>query len=189
LGLLCLYLASCATLSSRLPFRYIRWETRQANLATIQRWKIKGALAVRSPEQAFSASFRWTQLDKAHYNIELFGPLGIGAIHIYGEPDKITLIDNKKQKLTARNADELMQRTLGWHLPIESLYYWIRGLPAPGQMIEYRFDPYHHLVALKQNQFRVDFQTYQSGLIDLPSRIHLQGRGLRIKIAISDWDY
>ncbi len=72
---------------------------------------------------------KWEQI---LIDINLSGSLNIGSVVIIGQPNKVTLQRGNEAPISATTAEELMQRQLGWTLPIPSLWYWARGLPAPG---------------------------------------------------------
>nr|WP_242605242.1 lipoprotein insertase outer membrane protein LolB [Fluoribacter gormanii] len=129
----------------------------------------------------------WKQSGPNAYQIRLMGPLGGGTVLIDKKGDIVTFQDGPK-KITSHNADELLVEQTGIRLPVNNLYYWVRGLPAPGPVQAEHRDDYNHLVQLKQNGYTINFTKYTSVKgIDLPSMIRLEGNGVMVKVVIQNW--
>jgi outer membrane lipoprotein LolB len=186
--ILTLILTGCATLpaSQSALNQHMSWPARQAQLKQLTSWHIAGATAIQTPQQALSASMTWQQ-QQQHYQIALFGPLGAGRVSLSGGPGNVTLLANGKQ-YTAQSPEIIMQEVLGWQLPVNNLFYWVRGLPAPHLPSTPRFDAFHHLTQLRQQGWKIDYLRYTTvNNVDLPSLIKLQHADLIVKMVISHW--
>lgn len=160
---------------------------RKAETATISSWEIKGAMAAKNKAKGWSATMNWVQHGPGSYQIRLMGPLGGGAVAINKSGGTVTFQDGPKTS-TSSNADELLLKQTGIRLPVNNLYYWVRGLPAPGGIQSEKHDQYNHLVQLKQSGYTIDFTKYTSVKgIDLPSMIRLEGNGIMVKVVIKNW--
>lgn len=160
---------------------------RKAETATVSSWDIKGALAAKSKTKGWSATMNWVQHGPGSYQIRLMGPLGGGTVLINKNGGTVTFQDGPKTS-TSSNADELLLKQTGIRLPVNNLYYWVRGLPAPGGVQSEKHDQYNHLVQLRQSGYTIDFTKYTSVKgIDLPSMIRLEGNGVMIKVVIKNW--
>ena len=166
--------------------QHLSWATRKAQLQQITQWQLNGAVAIRTPHSGQSASLAWQQ-HQYTYQIDVFGPLGAGRATLNGDADGVTLLDNGK-RYQSPTTEILMQKILGWHIPVSNLYFWIRGLPAPHLKSISKFDAYHHLVQLKQQAWEITYQQY-TGVngIDLPRKLTLQAQNMKIKFVISNW--
>ncbi|HAT6978078.1 TPA: outer membrane lipoprotein LolB [Legionella pneumophila] len=184
------FLTACAPPrpSEELPAnREIPLEERKAETATVSSWEIKGALAAKTKAKGWSATMNWVQQGANSYQIRLMGPLGGGAVLISKKGNTITFQDGSKIT-TSTNADELLLKQTGIRLPVNNLYYWVRGLPAPGGVQSEKHDQFNHLIQLKQNGYTIDFTKYTSVKgIDLPSMIRLEGNGVMVKVVIKNW--
>lgn len=168
--------------------KVIPLEKRKAETATVSSWQIRGAMAAKSKSKGWSATMNWTQSGPSSYQIRLMGPLGGGAVLISRKGGTITIQDGPK-KSTSTNANELLLKETGIQLPVDNLYYWVRGLPAPGGVQSERHDEYNHLTQLKQSGYTIDFTKYTSVKgIDLPSMIRLEGNGVMVKVIIKSWN-
>lgn len=160
---------------------------RKAQTDTVSSWNISGAIAAKNKTKAWSASLNWQQKGMSQYQIRLFGPLGGGTVIVEKQGGVITYKDGPKT-LTAKNADELLESQSGIRLPVNNLYYWVRGLPAPGAIDSSKYDQYNHLSMLSQDGYTINYLSYTSvHHIDLPSKISLQGHGVSMKLVIKGW--
>ena len=175
--------------SEELPTnKVIPLEKRKAETATISSWEIQGAMAAKSKAKGWSATMNWVQHGPNSYQLRLMGPLGSGAVVINKKGNTITFQDGAK-KSTSTNADELLLKQTGIQLPVNNLYYWVRGLPAPGGVQSEQHDKYNHLTQLKQSGYTIDFTKYTSVKgIDLPSMIRMEGNGVMVKVVIKNWN-
>lgn len=167
--------------------KVIPLEKRKAETATISSWDIKGAMSAKSKDKGWSATMNWVQHGPSSYQLRLVGPLGGGAVLINKKGSTITFQDGNKTS-SSTNADELLLKQTGIQLPVNNLYYWVRGLPAPGAVQSEQHDKYNHLVELKQSGYTINFTKYTSVHgIDLPSMIRLEGKGVSMKVVIKSW--
>ncbi|OGT31858.1 MAG: outer membrane lipoprotein LolB [Gammaproteobacteria bacterium RIFCSPHIGHO2_12_FULL_35_23] len=164
------------------------WPLRQQALMRINNWQINGAVAIRTPQKALSASINWLQQGACCYQLHLFGPLDIGAISLIGSSYEIILKESNGKIYTASNPEQLLQTQLGWQLPLTNLYYWVRGLPAPGISATTTFDKFNHLSSLQQQGWQINYLSYTSvGKNDLPSKIFMQNGAISVRLIISQW--
>lgn len=153
----------------------------------INTWEIRGLMGVKSPKKAFSAQFIWLQQGATHYNLRLMGPFGNGTVVIQRRGGAVSYQDEHRQ-LTSNNASSLFQKTTGISLPVEALYYWIRGLPAPGGSAQTTYDTQHHLTTLQQAGYRIQYTQYETvNDYALPKKLLLTGNGLVIKVIVKSW--
>lgn len=157
------------------------------NPSDIRSWELSGALAAKNQNKAWTASLNWLQQGQNQYQIRLFGPLGSGTILIEKQGTEIRFIDGKKT-LSSHDADQLFEQQTGIRLPVQNLYYWVRGLPAPGPVSAKQVDPESRLLTLTQSGYRIDYANYtDTNQYALPGKIQLQGHGVVIKLVIKRW--
>jgi outer membrane lipoprotein LolB len=150
-------------------------------------WELSGAMAARSKNKAWSASVNWMQRGTSNYQIRLFGPLGSGTVLIARQGGAISYRDGPKSA-TSNNADELLKQQTGVRLPVADLYYWVRGVPAPGAIQSAQRDQGNHLVVLRQAGYTIEYLGYSMvGKTALPNHIRLTGNGVFIKMVIKRW--
>ncbi|QGP53710.1 Outer-membrane lipoprotein LolB precursor [Piscirickettsia salmonis] len=164
------------------------WQHYQQQLVTKTHWQLQGIIAVRYAKQAQQANLNWSQQGLDCYQVNLSGPLGIGEIQLTHQQGQYRFTDSHGQTTEANSAQLLMQSLLGWSLPVNGLYYWIRGLASPDMPYQKTLDEYGRLITLSQSGWNISYQRYQwqNGL-PLPTLIRLKNQQLWLKIAISDW--
>jgi outer membrane lipoprotein LolB len=163
------------------------WATRQAALNRIQNWHLNGKIAVRSSHDSGSASLDWLQ-NQHRYTISLQGPLGSGAMKLSGIPHQVTLQTSDGKSYHASSPEQLLATQWGFHLPVSSMNYWIRGLPVPGISASTGFDQSGRLSTLIQQGYRVDFLAYtNTGKMDLPEKLSITSPSLTVKIIVYQW--
>ena len=155
---------------------------------TLSSWDISGAMAARNQKKGWSASLHWAQQGPSQYHIRLSGPLGGGTVLIDKQGGVVTYADGPKRS-SSHNADELLQQQTGIRLPVQNLYYWVRGLTAPGSVQAAQYDEHHNLIALSQAGYKIYYTNYSSiNHMDLPGKVNLQGNGVVIKLVIKRWN-
>ena len=90
---------------------------------------LEGRLAVRGADDAMSASFVWDHFAE-HFEIELWGLLGQGRTRLTGEAGALTIFTPRGDVVADGDAELLMQRELGWSVPLEVLPDWVQGRPS-----------------------------------------------------------
>ncbi|MCK7598345.1 lipoprotein insertase outer membrane protein LolB [Microbulbifer sp. CAU 1566] len=167
-------------------------QTSQAQSATsLQRWEAQGKLGVRSPKENGSANLTWQQAN-SNYRIHLSGPLGAGATVISGSPGGVSLQRGNEPAVFASNAGQLTEQIMGWPLPVSEMFYWVRGLAAPGAIAGQQKNAQGLLQGLQQAGWQLNFSGYQSvGPYQLPTRIKAstnQAAGpVSVTVVIKDW--
>lgn len=181
---------ACATVPLLAPplNQNIDWQIRRQQLELLKTWKIHGAIALQQGSQAENFSFYWVENEK-NYRLEIYGPLGIGRQVLTVQGQHATLKNATGNVVTAASAEILLQQFSAWTLPVSSLHYWLRGLPAPLPPQTTNFDTYHHLLRLQQQGWSIRYISYLSFQgRDLPHKIIFQYRQLRGVVLINQWE-
>ncbi len=154
---------------------------------TVTSWDISGAMAARNQSKSWSASLQWAQMGPNDYQIRLSGPLGGGTVLIVKQKGLVTYTDGPK-KMSSSNADTLLKEQTGIQLPVNHLYYWVRGLPAPGAVQGAHYSPTGELISLQQSGYSIQYANYTSvNALTLPQKMQLNGHGVTLKLVIKQW--
>jgi outer membrane lipoprotein LolB len=155
----------------------------------ITSWEIHGAIAAKNKSKGWSATLNWLQSGPNAYQIRLMGPFGNGSILI-SKQDHVVYLQSGHRKTSSKNAEELLLKQTGIRLPVNNLYYWIRGLPAPGLIASTVYGQNRLLQSFKQNGYSIHFEKYCSIRgIALPTLMRLEGNELRVKVVIKRWAF
>ena len=151
-------------------------------------WTITGAVAGKNKQKTWSASLNWKQQGLNRYQLRLFGPLGGNTI-LVEKNGRFVTYQNGPKHIRTTNIDQLFYKETGVRVPLHNLYYWIRGVKAPGSIQSTQYDAEGHLIALKQNGYTIRYENYQTVKnIDLPSKLRVTGPGGSLKLIIKHWE-
>lgn len=164
-------------------------ETKKTNKQPPASFKLSGAIAVNNQGKGWNASLNWRQQGPNYYNIRLSGPLGGKTVIISKKGGTVTYQEGSKI-IKAQSDNELLKKKANIHLPVHNLYYWVRGLPAPGG-VSYSKKAYNGTMEIiKQNGFTVTYSQYMtnSSGVMLPRKIRVSGNNVTIKLVIRSWN-
>ena len=106
-----------------------------------------------------------------------------------GTPQQITVATAKQGSFQSDNPQALFERTFGWSIPVATLPYWVKGVPAPELPKQLELTPEGQLGQLQQAGWHVSFDQYQSvGRYRLPRKLTLTRDTTRLRLIISRWD-
>lgn len=165
------------------------WAERQGALTQFTAWHAQGALAILTSKGTDSMQFDWQLQSQNQYSLRFIGPIGTGYGTLKTTPQQSVYLAPKGKVYADSNAQTLLTKVTGWQLPVNDLYYWARGLPAPNTAATLQFnEDGSHLTGLQQDGFDVTFQNYSGvGAVDLPSKLLIQDTDIKVKIVITRW--
>lgn len=163
------------------------WAAHKQQIDGIDGWQINGKIGIRAPSDSGSATLFWLQR-QGYFDIRLAGPLAVGSARISGRTDDVVLDLSTQGRFESNSAEDLLEKGLGWRLPLTQLFWWVRGLPAPDSQSQVSLDSDSQLNRLEQDGWDIQYLSYmeQDGYA-LPERIKLQGQNLQITLVIKDW--
>lgn len=152
-------------------------------------WRLTGRISVKYLDDGWNAGLVWRHSPE-DYDLRLQGPLGQGALQLRGAPGRVELIDAKGGRDTAQNAETLMDRHLGWRLPLSGLRYWIQGRSDPGQPADWQRDRNGRPERLVQAGWQIDYRKFRPGPegTSLPARIDFERPDLHARLIIDRWE-
>lgn len=177
-------LAGCAALP---PTERVGWQQHQRQLAALDQWTASGKLAVRSGEESGSASLTWLQIGP-HSHVQLSGPLGFQSTRLHSDGERLHVSRGDEEVTVDLRSPEALRQLTGWDLPVRSLSWWLRGLPAPhSQASEEVRD--HLLRELRQDGWTIRYDDYGSyGGYTLPRRLDLERADSRARVILRHWE-
>ena len=189
--IVCIFLNNCTThqayVHANSTADRLNINTQQLSLNQITKWDNSGAIAARTQNKSWSASYNWHQQGKNNYQISLFGPFGNGSA-IIERKNNITTYSNGVHTHSAHNADQLLAQYTGIALPVNNLYYWVRGLPAPDTRHTAQHNADNNLITLKQDGYTIEYTNYQSvSGVSIPTQIKIHGKDIIMKMMIKHW--
>ncbi|MGG1945025.1 lipoprotein insertase outer membrane protein LolB [Trinickia sp. NRRL B-1857] len=112
------------------------------------------------PRNAYG-NFDWEQQGDT-VTLQLLNPFGQTLAIVTSSSGSATLEVPNRQPVTADNVSDLMQRALGFALPIEGLRYWLESSPAPSSHAKTVVDPNQssRLKEIDQEGWTIDYIAY-----------------------------
>jgi outer membrane lipoprotein LolB len=187
-------LSACSHLRTKplnTDFSERTWAIRRSTLLAVENFSLQGRLS-ESGLTGVRGELNWTQTGQ-QFDIHFYGPLGVGAATISGDPKSVQL-HTKDGTFVTDHPESMMQDKLGWSLPLGSLRYWLLGLPTP--MRGYEREPEDTVLlddagrpqTIKQLGWKLDYGEYQTvGVIDLPRKIVLANGEKSFRIVVDQW--
>lgn len=163
---------------------------RQALLQDVASWSAEGRIALQQEDQTSQWGFSW-RYDSEGDDLSLRDILGRTVMTMQQRGGHASLKTLEGQEITGQRLGDLLQGVSGMALPVDSLRYWLRGLPEPGGATVSSVDAAGRLLSLEQAGWSIVYPEYAlvDGL-DLPSRMVITGPSqVRIKIMIKQWSF
>ena len=163
---------------------------RQMQLAKVRTWRADGAFSIkhRAGQRSEIANFTWDEVNQKNYRINIFSILNLYQLQIYHEYHLVKIWKNGSFLCQARTPERLMEKAVGWSLPLREAAYWIKDMPAKnGGHYVVHYDRYGHIATLQQKGWLITYSDYRTNVngIDIARRIKMQRPGLWVKIAIT----
>ncbi len=167
-----------------------QWRQHQQAVRALNQYQTRGAFAYLSDQQKVYARFFWQQTGQDRYRLLLLNPLGSTEMELIAQPGSAQVTDNKGQKYTGTDAEEMIGKLTGMPIPITSLRQWILGLP--GDATDYKLDDQYRLSEVNYSQngksWKVVYGGYDSNSKPaLPSSLELTEGSQRIKLKMDNW--
>lgn len=167
-----------------------QWRQHQQAVRALNQYQTRGAFAYLSDQQKVYARFFWQQTGQDRYRLLLLNPLGSTEMELLAQPGSAQVTDNKGQKYTGTDAEEMIGKLTGMPIPITSLRQWILGLP--GDATDYKLDNQYRLSEVNYSQngksWKVVYGGYDSNSKPaLPSSLELTEGSQRIKLKMDNW--
>jgi outer membrane lipoprotein LolB len=177
---LTLLLAGCATVPPVAPNIPLSAEQ-------IPAWVASGRIAFIVDGGGGAGSFNWRQAGE-DLRLAIRGPFGAGAIEIESDGRDLRLTDGSGQSLDTEQTRAQLQARLGADLPLDSLRYWMLGLPAPGGEARVTAASGSQPRVIEQSGWRVVYQGFKElEGFSLPARISAAGSNVRLKLLVDKW--
>ena len=183
-----LLLTACAAPVERPP-ESVDWSAHSTQLTRLANWTTSGKLALRSEQRSESAQLVWRQQNGVSH-LNLSGPMGLNATEVRSDGERIDVVQGDEVHSFDISSPEAMERNTGWELPVQSLPYWLKGLPSPHLEVQsLELDPQRGLLRdLRQNDWRVHYQEYGNfGPYTLPTRLRIERGDTAVKILLREW--
>jgi outer membrane lipoprotein LolB len=165
---------------------FARQLEREQVLAASAAWTLRGRLGVSDGHDSGSGSLEWTQRGR-QFRFSVHAPITGKTWTLSGEPGHAVLEGLREQAIEGEDAAALLERELGWRVPVAELVDWARGARATGDArIEFRADGLP--AQIDQDGWKVQYLDYdQSRAPPLPSKVFATKGSYKVRLAIREW--
>lgn len=166
------------------------WSDRNMRLMAMDAWRLQGRVAVSNEHDSWSASLLWRESDHSQ-EVRVVAPLGQGTAVVRREEHGLAELQlSNGEVFVGESASELLHQQLGWYLPVESLAYWIKGVPDPNYVSSWALNRQGGLSHLTQAGWQVEYKRYRHSELfdgDLPSKLFLTRDDWKVKLIVQNW--
>jgi outer membrane lipoprotein LolB len=163
------------------------WPARKAQLQARARYTAQGRIGVVAGADGFNGRLRWIQ-DGMRSTVSLDGPLGVGGVRIVNDAGGLTLTTPSGEALDSQAAHDELVKRMGFEPPLNSLRYWIQGVPDPASPSTEMPDAQGYLGSLAQSDWTVTFTGYmQTPDGALPQKLTVARGKVRVRLIIEAW--
>jgi len=182
--LVAVFLTACATREPRPAGAWL--SERQAWFETHPDWELVGRLGLSDGERAGSLGLTWRARGNTQ-TIYLRTAAGGQQWRLTFSPGRAVLEGSDLERLTGPHPDPLVERAVGWPIPVEALAWWVRGLAPPGES-SLRFTDDGTLAGVNGPVWTLDYQHFkQVENILLPTRLEARSADYRVRFFIGEW--
>jgi outer membrane lipoprotein LolB len=163
------------------------WPARKAQLQARAQYIAQGRIGVAAGADGFNGRLRWVQ-EGMRSTVSLDGPLGIGGVRIVNDAGALTLTTASGEALDSQAAHDELVRRMGFEPPLNSLRYWLQGVPDPASPSTETPDAQGYLGSLVQSDWTVTFTGYmQTPEGALPQKLTVARANVRVRLIIESW--
>jgi outer membrane lipoprotein LolB len=163
-----------------------RQSAREQALAGQARWDLAGRLGVSNAKDGGSGSLQWHQ-DGASFRFSVHAPVTGKTWVLSGNAQHVVLEGLRAQPIEGDDAAQLLERELGWHVPVAQLTAWVRAARAGSEArIEFRSDGLPAVI--EQDGWKIEYPDYDTThQPPLPRKVFASRGDYRVRLSISEW--
>ena len=165
------------------------WQQHAQSVRAQTEWTLNARIAAHNENDGWSGKLYWQQ-GKEIYQMNFNAPFGQGGLQLDGNSQRVEMHTTDGQMLVAADAESLLRQQFGWRLPLNSLRYWVRGVPVPTKGVAplLFFGEAGRLDRLRQSGWDIEYPSYRlaDGLM-LPRKVYLENDDLSVRLVIDRW--
>ncbi len=166
---------------------------REHLLAKTDHWVLQGKLGVSGPvngkKEGGSGTLTWTQNGES-YEFVVRGPVGSKSFRLTVTPEGAVLEGLEGGPQRDPNAETLVEKALGWRMPLHDLRSWVLGLRADSGPAELRFGDDGLPAMLSQDGWNVAYPGWNTGREPaVPSKVFAENPPYSVRLSIESWSF
>lgn len=162
-------------------------EQRERVLAAKFAWTLNGRIAISGPQDGGSGSVEWAQ-NGDEFRVTMNAPVTGKTWTLSGNDQHAELEGLKGGTVSGENAAVLLERELGWRMPVVELTSWVRAIRADGKSeIVFREDGLP--AQLMQAGWKIEYLDYdENQQPPLPKKIFASREGYKVRLVVQRWN-
>lgn len=168
------------------PEAFAALAARDAALADLAGWHLKGRMAVAVGSDGGTLNVEWVQWGGA-FTITLTAPVTGRQWRLVGTPNGATLDGLDGGPRRGPDAETLLLEATGWRLPVVQMADWVRGRRGPGPMESLAVDAEGRPVSFQQGPWTLVYRDWWPGDPALPRRVFAETDGASVRLVVSGW--
>lgn len=190
--ILTLIISGCTTTEPLQQASSPYMDEHKRSLSQLTHWQIAGKIRLKTADSSDSANIQWLQSGDS-YSLTLSGPFGQTGALLEGTPYEVVLTIPDEGRFADRTPESLLYNHFGWDLPLSSLFYWVRTLPAPGSDYLSELNTAQQVARLQQDGWDIRYDRYQAVVsgadhqTQLPGRMKIAKGKLELTFIINQW--
>lgn len=166
------------------------WQQHLESVRAQTDWTLTARIAAHNVDDGWSGKLYWQQgVDT--YRVSFNAPFGQGGLQLNGGPQQVEMRTSDGQSRMAADAESLLLQQFGWRLPLNSLRYWVRGIPVPKSdtVPLLAFNEAGQLNRMQQSRWQIEYPAYRKvGELMLPRKVYLENKDLSVRLVIDRWE-
>ncbi|RDI97797.1 outer membrane lipoprotein LolB [Dyella solisilvae] len=195
-----LLLAACAHKEAVRPVPKADYATllnqqraREHQMAKTDHWVLQGKIGVsgqvNGKSDGGSGTLTWTQNGDS-YEFVVRGPVGSKSFRLSVNPDGAVLEGLEGGPLRSPDAESLVQKALGWNVPLHDLRAWVLGLRADSGPAELTFGDDGLPTLLTQDGWKVSYPTWDTTRDPaVPNKVFAENPPYKVKLSVESWSF
>lgn len=177
----CLILLSGCSLFPVEPVAVPYSKTATLPLYKLEKWTLEGRLSITGRNDSWTANIDWQHgLNKEQ--IKLSGPLGQGATLIQLTDGMVTIDRGDGKPQSSSQPEAFINQQLGMFVPVQSLRYWVIGLPEPNT------DFVETATGFKQAGWLIEYKQMQNvQATTMPYKLNVTNEQVKLKLIVDQW--
>jgi outer membrane lipoprotein LolB len=165
---------------------------REHLLAKTDHWVLQGKIGVsgevNGKKDGGSGTLTWTQNGES-YEFVVRGPVGSKSFKLSVTPDGAVLEGLDDGPLRSPDAESLVEKALGWHVPLRNLRAWVMGMRADSGPAELKFGDNGLPVLLSQDGWSVNYPAWDTTRQpSVPSKVFAENPPYKVRLSVESWN-
>lgn len=158
-------------------------------LYALQSYRAMGAFSVKVKGSQRIVNFNWYHRGTKTYSLKLSTAGDFFEAVLKNYHGQITYWKDPAHFVRVRSLRNFMLAEMGWYIPLNDFFYWMRGVPLPGTHPTVKYDGFGHLLELTQAGWTIHYARYINyGDYDLPTMLRVTSpQGDQLRVAVKQW--